>query len=76
MTVSIWSVTNGYVGYGKVACLVEARSAEDAIAVAGPIFEEQERESANLLRRDPSPSYWESLEAVHVNLPYLGDEMP
>lgn len=62
----LWSARNGFLGYGQVACLVEAETESEAREIAARKFREYSSQ----------PGYDVVRSIVQVDLPYVGDELP
>jgi hypothetical protein len=74
----LWSVSNGFQGYGQVACLVAAANEAEAIAKAVEAFEANNNGN-NFRDDDEAKRAWSDparMYATKVSLPYIGDELP
>ena len=63
----IYSVQNGYQGYGPVAALVEASDEDNAKELAREAFKQHYPHDEDS---------WEPRRIRKVTLPYVGDELP
>lgn len=70
---TLYSVSNGFHGYGKTAVLVMAESEDDAIARAVPVFAANNNAMEHERHEYADPTH---MRAKRVELPYFGDELP
>ena len=73
---TLWSVSNGYRGYGHVAALVEADTETDAIQQASAALKAENDDMPEHLK--PDADYWhpDGLHAKSFTLPHVGDVLP
>lgn len=64
---ALYSVQNGYQGFGPVAALVEAENEASAAEQAREAFKKHYPDTENA---------WEPRRIKKVTLPYVGDELP